>query len=417
MASSLTVPSCDGSSAAYGGTAIASTMTLPGPRVVSERTIAVYSGAPVVTGMSTSAPTSLPSATAMPTGVMPTGTMSTTAMPNGGMPYGQAFGGAAFGSTAAPYPMPSLGTTAMPSIGGMWAGPQPQPPPRNLAAGLPDPSAIENQKSAYNKSLEDQLRHGEEMLKMQQKQQTDYIYQAAEAQKKQLICQIEQNAKQQEIQLSQKYSEKQMSLQQEYQHQKLILEKQANDLAMEYQRRKAQEEMMTQQYEMQKAHQEDHMRMAQQYASTAPVGSMWPGAPALGTTAAGYTVQPQPQLAGPFPSPIHAGLAGIPTPEQLAAMASPYSAATDGLAAYSPTSGSPSSASAYAAPGTAYAGYAPPMAGAPSTTYVSSSPASLGAVMTQCLGMVPPPYAASPGPGTLPPTMFVGSPTSYGEVV
>ncbi|CAE8712002.1 unnamed protein product [Polarella glacialis] len=137
----------------------------------------------------------------------------------------------------------------------------PPQPPGSLTANMPDPASIESQKDAYSRSLEEQARKGEELLKMQQKQQVDAIYQASEAQKKQLLCQIDQQAKQQELEISQRYAQQVMSLQQEFQNQKMILERQAHDLAMEYQKRKSQEDMLHQQYEMQRAHYDDQVRM------------------------------------------------------------------------------------------------------------------------------------------------------------
>ncbi|CAK0871275.1 unnamed protein product [Prorocentrum cordatum] len=137
-------------------------------------------------------------------------------------------------------------------------GPPSKPPA--LTTGMPDPQAVEVQKAAYNRSLEEQAQQGEELLRMQQKQQVDYIYQAAEEQKRQLMLQIDQQAKAQELQLSQQYGQQVMSLQQEFQHQKLLLEKQASELAMEYQMRKSHEEMLEQQYQMQQAHYEEQAR-------------------------------------------------------------------------------------------------------------------------------------------------------------
>jgi len=137
----------------------------------------------------------------------------------------------------------------------------PPQPPGNLTEGLPDPQAIDSQKSAYHRSLAEQAQQGEDMLKMQQKQQTEHMYQAAEAQKQQLICQIEQQAKQKELEISQAYTNQVLALQQELQHQKMVLERQAHDLAMEWQRRKSQEDMLQQQYELQRAHYEDQVKM------------------------------------------------------------------------------------------------------------------------------------------------------------
>merc|ERR1712032_1470144 len=157
---------------------------------------------------------------------------------------------------SAPAALP-VATGAMPCAASATLAPQMQP--QSLTAGMPDPKAIETQKVAYSKSLEEQAAHGEDMLRMQKEEQIDQIYQAAEARKRQLMVEIDQQAKQQELQLSQQYSPQVMGLQQEYHHQKLILEKQANDLTLEYHQRKAQEDLMLQQYEVQRQHYDEQM--------------------------------------------------------------------------------------------------------------------------------------------------------------
>lgn len=121
----------------------------------------------------------------------------------------------------------------------------------SLTRGLPDPIAIDVQKAAWNRRLDDQLRYEEELLKMQQRQQTALIHQAAEAQKRHAILEIEQRAKQQEFSLTHQCSEQMMGMQKELQSLKLMLEKQASDLLMEYQQRKSQEEILQAQF---KAH-------------------------------------------------------------------------------------------------------------------------------------------------------------------
>lgn len=145
-----------------------------------------------------------------------------------------------------------------PSIGAVASRPVLPPP---TPASLPDLEAIGAQKQAYLDSLAEQVQQGEEMLKEQQRQQTVYIYDAAEAQKQQLIHQIDQLAKQQELQLSQKYSQQQLALRQEFHRQKMLLEKQANELAIEFQRGRAQERRAQQELGARKAHVEDQLRM------------------------------------------------------------------------------------------------------------------------------------------------------------
>eukprot|EP00927_Polykrikos_kofoidii_P043833 TRINITY_DN3792_c0_g1_i1.p1 TRINITY_DN3792_c0_g1~~TRINITY_DN3792_c0_g1_i1.p1 ORF type:complete len:440 (+),score=77.93 TRINITY_DN3792_c0_g1_i1:52-1371(+) len=157
-----------------------------------------------------------------------------------------------------PQPVPAV----MPAV-------QPPPgPPESLLAGIPDPSSIEMQRSAFSNSLEEQKARGEEALKVQQQEHTKYIYQTAEAQKRQLMLQIDQQAKQQELALSQQFSHQVMSLNQEYQTQKIALEKQANELVMDYHRRKSMEDMNIQQYEIQRKAHDEQARFVQELHQT-----------------------------------------------------------------------------------------------------------------------------------------------------
>eukprot|EP00930_Biecheleria_cincta_P101967 TRINITY_DN9361_c0_g1_i2.p1 TRINITY_DN9361_c0_g1~~TRINITY_DN9361_c0_g1_i2.p1 ORF type:complete len:591 (+),score=115.11 TRINITY_DN9361_c0_g1_i2:39-1775(+) len=250
------------------------------PVGVTGATTASYVSPPMgaVVGATTQGTSYLPAAGGASSSYVPAPMMQTTASYVPPMGAGGFVGGAVTPQLPVMVPGP---TAQMPHQGVYAAGQQqgvfapghqavmmqpPPVPPGRLTPGsaledIPDPTAIDEQKAAYNRSLEEQAKQGEDILKMQQKQQTEYIYQAAEAQKKQIICQIEQQAKQRELQLSQQFSQQCMSLQQEFQNQKMILERQAHDLAMEWQRRKSQEEMMHQQYEMQKAHYDDQIRM------------------------------------------------------------------------------------------------------------------------------------------------------------
>lgn len=145
--------------------------------------------------------------------------------------------------------LPVAGLGARPSAG---AG-QPPSPPQRLTEGMPDPTTIETQKAAYHSNLESEMSKAEELLVKQQKDQTEYIRQAAEVQKKQMMNQIEQQAKEQELILSQKYSQQISSLHEQCVKQKILLEKQANELSHEFNVRKLQEELMQREYQKQQA--------------------------------------------------------------------------------------------------------------------------------------------------------------------
>uniref|UniRef100_A0A7S0AFL6 Uncharacterized protein n=1 Tax=Pyrodinium bahamense TaxID=73915 RepID=A0A7S0AFL6_9DINO len=154
------------------------------------------------------------------------------------------------------------GSITVPSQRGAGAGPgAPPPQPQSLTAGLPDLAAIETQKAAYHTSLEEQMTQAEEILVRQQKEQTAYIYQAAEVQKRQVLNQIDQQAKEQELLLSQKYSQQLVTLQQQFMKQKIQLEKQANELSYTYQMRKMQEDIMQKHYCEQKALYDDKVKI------------------------------------------------------------------------------------------------------------------------------------------------------------
>jgi len=310
----------------------------------------------------------------------------------------------------------------------------PSEPPK-LTEGMPDPNAIASQKDAYSKSLEEQAKHGEEMLRLQQKQQTDYIFQAAEAQKRQLMCQIDQQAKQQELALSQKYSQQQMSLQQEYQHQKLVLEKQANDLSMEYQRRKAQEDMMSQQYEMQKAHYDDQMRivseMQKQHGATQQPGQQPPpmptgpgpymgqgpyAPPAYAPQGNSYVPPPVPLQHAPTQACYGGGGPGsfVPPPAPLPpAMSYGVPSAPSYAAAY-PVGTAGQTSPGYSVPTENYAasapsGYAPPMepAAYPAPMQTSNGASQYTAPPTQYMAPATQ-YATSTSHYTVPPTQYAG---------
>lgn len=156
-------------------------------------------------------------------------------------------------SMQAPYPQPLQATAHhLP------------PRPSSLTAGLPDPRAVEMQKQQYTKSLDDQLQHGEEMLKAQQKHQADYVRQSNEQSKREYCMQVDQQMKQQELDICKQYNEQLMLLQQTAQHQKWALEQQAHQLVTEYNQKKVQEEIMLQAFKMEKQQYEAQLKYHQE---------------------------------------------------------------------------------------------------------------------------------------------------------
>ncbi|CAE7638562.1 unnamed protein product [Symbiodinium pilosum] len=186
--------------------------------------ISSYAPAVQVTGASYALPSVLPQKASTPGvpmkySVVPAATQ--TAPPSGSSTPAMSCWGA-----VTPLPPPPA------MVLGSEPGPVPAEPqvPPSLTAGLPDPTSIERQKSAYARGLDDQLKHGTEVLAQQLKQQADNLFAA-------------------------------------------------NALLLEYNQKKAQEDLAYQQYQFQKRQYEtqlqynDEMKelQAQQQAATAQV--------------------------------------------------------------------------------------------------------------------------------------------------
>lgn len=125
-----------------------------------------------------------------------------------------------------------------------------QPPPK-LTSGLPDPESIAKQREQYLKALEEQERQAIAVLEQQRAQQVGLLRAQGDQQKKKFFLEVNQQVSQNDIVLTQQHSEQMMVLNQQYSQQRGILENQANTLIMEYQQKKAQEDMLMRQYQLQ----------------------------------------------------------------------------------------------------------------------------------------------------------------------
>merc|ERR1719174_2248503 len=144
--------------------------------------------------------------------------------------------------------------------------PPPQPPAR-LTEGLPDPNAIESQKSAYTKGLDDQLRQGAAILNQQLKQQMDQLHQLGEQQKQKYFVQVDHEIKSQELGLVQQFKEQLLMVQQAASQQKRILGQQATSLMLEYYQKKAREDFLLEEYNFAKAAYDSQMRFNQEFST------------------------------------------------------------------------------------------------------------------------------------------------------
>eukprot|EP00747_Dinoflagellata_sp_TGD_P181708 gnl/TRDRNA2_/TRDRNA2_35633_c0_seq1.p1 gnl/TRDRNA2_/TRDRNA2_35633_c0~~gnl/TRDRNA2_/TRDRNA2_35633_c0_seq1.p1 ORF type:complete len:330 (-),score=73.21 gnl/TRDRNA2_/TRDRNA2_35633_c0_seq1:349-1194(-) len=136
---------------------------------------------------------------------------------------------------------------------------EPAPPP-SQTAGIPDPVSIDKQKAQYARSLEDQLKAGQDSLAKQHKQHVDYLYAVGEQQKKQYALQIDQQIKQQEMQLIKQYNQQLLVLQQKAQDQRKALDHQAAVLTLDWSQKKAAEDLSMQEYKFKKEHFEAHLK-------------------------------------------------------------------------------------------------------------------------------------------------------------
>lgn len=151
---------------------------------------------------------------------------------------------------AAPQVVALSTARAAPMVPSMQFVAEPQAP-QSLVQGIPDPSSISTQRNAYSQQLDRQLEEGSTILQQQLRQQTDYLHQVGNQQKRQYSLEVDQQMKSQEIQLVQQHNQQLLMLQQAAQQQKAALEQQANALLLDYNQRKASEDLGMQQYRFQ----------------------------------------------------------------------------------------------------------------------------------------------------------------------
>lgn len=135
-----------------------------------------------------------------------------------------------------------------------------RPPPPALTAGLPDPHQIESQRGSYMKGLDEQLKQGADVLNQQLKQQQDNLLRMGDQQKRQFGLQVDQQIKHQELELVQQHNHQLLMLQQAAQQQKVALEQQANALLIEYNQKKANEDLASQMFQFENAAADAHRK-------------------------------------------------------------------------------------------------------------------------------------------------------------
>jgi len=129
---------------------------------------------------------------------------------------------------------------------------------------MPDPKAVDQQRSAYAKALDTELQKSIQAIQEKNAMEKKMLAQAAQQQKAMYELQVDQMVQGQAAMLDEQRNMQLLGLQQEAMNQKTALENQAAGLKLEYEQRKAQEEMMFKQYELQKTYYDSERKMAQQ---------------------------------------------------------------------------------------------------------------------------------------------------------
>eukprot|EP00427_Karlodinium_veneficum_P010245 CAMPEP_0169086454 /NCGR_PEP_ID=MMETSP1015-20121227/13707_1 /TAXON_ID=342587 /ORGANISM="Karlodinium micrum, Strain CCMP2283" /LENGTH=158 /DNA_ID=CAMNT_0009146619 /DNA_START=141 /DNA_END=617 /DNA_ORIENTATION=- len=132
-----------------------------------------------------------------------------------------------------------------------------------------DPEAVEKQKAAYAKALEQQLVDGNAQIIEEAQRKKDALIAAARQQKAQYKLQKESELQTQHLQLDQQLQSQKMMLQEAVNAQHAALEQQAAALTLEYTQKKAEEEMLMKRYQIMKQYYDAEMQLAKQYQAVA----------------------------------------------------------------------------------------------------------------------------------------------------
>lgn len=184
------------------------------------------------------------------------------------------------GQPSAPF-VPSMCSPGLPSRGHVPPGTEaiiagqrvimPNEPMSNLTAGLAKPEDIERQKDEYKRHVQEELRQGEAMLTQQAQRKKDHARMQAEQQKAIENERCDQLFRTQEMALEQEHQQRLAALHEVVRKQKLVLHQQAAELNVEYQSRKAQEDLSQRQYEIKlqrwEAEQRVGLEMSRQWPS------------------------------------------------------------------------------------------------------------------------------------------------------
>lgn len=177
-------------------------------------------------------------------------------------------------------------------------------PPQKLTEGFPDPASVEKQKAAYEKGLEKQLKENSDMVSKRSEAEKEQLLQQAAQQKAAFNLQLQTQLQQQWRALDEQTNAQMLALQEAAAQQKSTLEGQAAGIKLEWEQRKAQEDMMIRQYDISKQYYEAQVKLQEQaiqYTQPAQAAAAAAGQPAQAMAAAPPGMVAVPQSAAVVP--------------------------------------------------------------------------------------------------------------------
>jgi len=160
--------------------------------------------------------------------------------------------------------MPAIPAMSNGVVAPAMQGPPVQPP--SLTEGMPDPHAIEQQKNAYARSLDEQLQQGIKMIETSNDNKKQTLRQEAELKREQFFLQVDQQLKAQEMSVDQQANYQLMGLQQAAFERRALLDQQAAAATLEYEQKRVQDEFAKTQYEHRKRAMEKQAEMHKELA-------------------------------------------------------------------------------------------------------------------------------------------------------
>merc|ERR1719382_1971688 len=186
--------------------------------------------------------------------------------------YGQGMG--SFIGAPMQAAMPAMTTmaapamTAMPAMpsygGGSFVAAPPMPAmerPRSLTAGLPDPASIDHQKHQYSRAIDLELQKEAQQVQARAQQQKQMLMMRSQQEKAESYVTIDQYATYGNMYVDDQTLSEVAFLQAESAQHRQVLEQQASALSLEYNQRKAQEDMMMKQYQIQRQYYDNSTRL------------------------------------------------------------------------------------------------------------------------------------------------------------